>query len=227
MKRTHGFTLLEMAMVLLIVGLLIGGLLGPISAQVEQRRVSDTQKALEEIKAALLGYAAIHRSLPCPSREANPASPDYGEPVDNCDTAPLEGYLPWKALGVAETDAWGLVRTTPGSPWTGYWRYRVDAAFSTPMATITPITLDTVPANNLTVQNNAGTTLTSIEPEQRPVAIIYSTGPNGRADGRNAPMDNIYEQDVPRLSPAEFDDITVWLSPPALFNHLVAAGRLP
>ncbi|HVK95799.1 MAG TPA: hypothetical protein VM571_13850, partial [Noviherbaspirillum sp.] len=122
--------------------------------------------------------------------------------------------------------AWGRVRTTPGSPWTGYWRYRVDTAFSTPMA---PITLNTVPVNNLVVQNNAGTALTSIapNPRQRPVAIIYSTGPNGRADGRNVPMDNIYEQDVPRLLPAEFDDITVWLSPPALFNHLVAAGRLP
>lgn len=222
MKRTQGFTLLEMAMVLLIVGLMVGGLLGPISAQVEQRRVSDTQKALEEIKAALLGFAAINGRLPCPSREANPASTDYGEPEDTCNTPPTsEGYLPWKALGVAETDAWGLVRTTPGSPWAGYWRYRVDTAFST------PITLDTIPANNLVVQNNAGTTLTSIEPELRPVAIIYSTGPNGRADGRNAPVDRIYEQDVPRLSPAEFDDITVWISPPALFNHLVAAGRLP
>jgi prepilin-type N-terminal cleavage/methylation domain-containing protein len=40
-----GFTLVEMAIVLVIVGLLLGGLLMPLSAQIEQRRIGETQKA--------------------------------------------------------------------------------------------------------------------------------------------------------------------------------------
>ncbi len=55
--KRAGFTLVEMAIVLVIVGLLLGGLLMPLSAQVEQRRIGETQKALDEIKEALVGFA--------------------------------------------------------------------------------------------------------------------------------------------------------------------------
>ena len=54
MKSPHGFSLIEMAFVLVIVTLLLGGLLVPFSTQVEQKRIAETQKAMEEIKEALL-----------------------------------------------------------------------------------------------------------------------------------------------------------------------------
>ncbi|HEX5344767.1 MAG TPA: type II secretion system protein, partial [Duganella sp.] len=41
-RRQAGFTLVEIAIVLLIVGLMIGGLIAPLSSQIEQRHVSDT-----------------------------------------------------------------------------------------------------------------------------------------------------------------------------------------
>ena len=61
MKKYHsgGFTLVEIAIVLVIVGLLIGGLLTPLAAQLEQRRGSETQKALDEAKEALFGFAQV------------------------------------------------------------------------------------------------------------------------------------------------------------------------
>ncbi len=57
-------------MVLMIVGLLLGGLIVPLSAQMDQRRATETQKTLEEIKEALTGYAVINGQLPCPADPA-------------------------------------------------------------------------------------------------------------------------------------------------------------
>ncbi|HLD09715.1 MAG TPA: prepilin-type N-terminal cleavage/methylation domain-containing protein, partial [Methylophilaceae bacterium] len=56
---SNGFTLVEMAVVLVIVGLLLAGLLMPLSAQLDQRNTTDTQKALAEIQQALIGYAIV------------------------------------------------------------------------------------------------------------------------------------------------------------------------
>lgn len=57
MTSQRGFTLIELAIVLIIITLLIGGLAGPLSAQIQARRVAETQKTLEEGKEAILGYA--------------------------------------------------------------------------------------------------------------------------------------------------------------------------
>ena len=64
-QRQAGFTLIEMAMVLMIVALLLGGLLPTISSQAEQRHENDTRKQLDEIQQALIGFAIINGRLPC------------------------------------------------------------------------------------------------------------------------------------------------------------------
>ena len=45
--RSHGFTLTEIALVLAVVGFLLGGLMYTLLAQVDQRSTSDTQQRLE------------------------------------------------------------------------------------------------------------------------------------------------------------------------------------
>lgn len=60
MKAQQGFTLIELAIVLVIVTLLVGGLAMPLSAQIEARRISETRKTLEEAREAILGYAMSH-----------------------------------------------------------------------------------------------------------------------------------------------------------------------
>src|SRR5574340_426127 len=98
--RSSGFTLTELAIVLVIVALLLGGLLVPLTAQVEQRRFRETQKALGEIREALLGFAVVNGRLPCPDTDA-PGTAGYGEENFPCTAPPVaEGYLPWKTLGV-------------------------------------------------------------------------------------------------------------------------------
>jgi prepilin-type N-terminal cleavage/methylation domain-containing protein len=224
MQRVQrGFSLIELAVVVLVITLFLGSILVPLTTQVEQRKISDTRKALEEIQEALIGFAIINGRLPCPDTDSDPTAAGYGLEEATCGADPVtEGYLPWKTLGVAEMDAWGIRRTVTSSPRIGDWRYRVDRSFA---ATFTLTTA--FGADALTVRNSTGTALTSST--ERPVAIVFSAGVNTTADGQNAltsfePTSGIYQADVPS---ATFDDILIWISRPILFNRMVAAGKLP
>ena len=57
--KQYGFTLAEVAVVLLIVGLLLGGLLGTYSTQIELSRTAETKKTLETARDALMRDARI------------------------------------------------------------------------------------------------------------------------------------------------------------------------
>ncbi|HRK78209.1 MAG TPA: prepilin-type N-terminal cleavage/methylation domain-containing protein [Thiobacillus sp.] len=57
MSSQRGFTLIELAIVLVIVTILIGGLAMPLSAQIQARRIAEAKKTLEEAREAILGYA--------------------------------------------------------------------------------------------------------------------------------------------------------------------------
>ena len=187
---TDGFTLIEMAIVLIIITLVVGSALVPLGAQIEQRRRSETQKTLDEIKEALIGYALANNALPCPSRVNTAGIPDgYAIPNSDPTTPPnpnivcgydttqpypqiLTGYIPWVTLGVNNHDAWGNLI-----------RYAVDIKFTpTPTPTppyplpATPFSLTTT--GNITIQsrNTAGapTTISTNIP-----AAVLSLGKNG------------------------------------------------
>ncbi|MDP3308119.1 type II secretion system protein, partial [Methylotenera sp.] len=63
----RGFSLLEMAVVLVILGFVLGALLLPLQAQRNQLFQSQTENTLEIAKKALLGYAQSQGRLPCPA----------------------------------------------------------------------------------------------------------------------------------------------------------------
>lgn len=222
---SRGFSLVEMAIVLAIVALLMAGLLPTISGQIEQARRNETRKILAEIQQALVGYAVLNGKLPCPTTQADPAHADFGLADASCTSPASEGFLPWKTLGVAETDAWGSRKPDTGTTlWPGYWRYRVEPAFASSVAfTLTTSSNSTL---DLQVKDSAGVRITGTT--ERPVAIIYSTGPNLTANGENASYEQTtnatYQSDVPN---SNFDDMTVWISRPTLMNRMVAAGKLP
>ena len=103
-KRQAGFTLVEMAMVLLIIGLLLGGLFPTLSTQMDIQRVNETKRQLEDIKEALVGFAVAKGRLPCP---ADGTAADGNELVTGTTCTLTKGVLPWSTLGVPETDGWG------------------------------------------------------------------------------------------------------------------------
>jgi prepilin-type N-terminal cleavage/methylation domain-containing protein len=224
----RGFTLVEMAVVLVIVGIFLGGLLIPLTAQLDAKNYNETRQRMANINEAIYGFVIINGRLPCPTFESNPASPNYGiestSPAD-CD---IEGYLPWKTLGVTPTDAWGAPRMASTDVWNGHWRYRVDTNFITAPLFSTNILVSpsaTVFGAGLAVQDSAGNLLTSNSPTgERPIAIIYSTGKDLVANGENFSINPLYESNTANNN---FDDFLIWLTRPVLVNKLASASRLP
>jgi len=112
--RPTGFTLIELAIVLFIITLLLGGVLTPLGQQITERQSLETRRALEAARIALLGYALrqVDRAgpLPCPdlySVNSELANDGEEDRLADGSCAALTGNLPWKTLGLADGDAWG------------------------------------------------------------------------------------------------------------------------
>ena len=236
--RTAGFTLVEMAMVLLIISLLLGGLLPTISSQIEQRRMSETRQQLEEIKEALTGYAISRSHLPCPAKSASDGSEDRNAVTGTCNKR--VGFLPWAELGVAKTDGWGRI-----------FLYSASNNFTN---STTPFTLTSSRDITIQTRNPAGTLINLSNSNDIPAAVvstgingIFGTLDNGTVISSNAPSSNndndqktnanvtgsgiLFISRDPaaaiNTSDVAFDDLLIWISPNALFNRMVAAGKLP
>jgi len=109
-KKISGFTLAEMAIVLVIVGLLIGGLLTPLASQLNQQRISDTRKSVEQIKEALIGFAVANGRLPCPASAASGGQESFaagGNAANGLCSNFYNGFLPAATLGLTPSDGRG------------------------------------------------------------------------------------------------------------------------
>ena len=108
------FTLVEMAVVLIIIGLVISGLLVSLTAQVEQRNFNETRASIENVKEALLGYAMANGRFPCPAVAPTGVVTAVESPVNAATTGvactnPLNGYVPGVTLGLSPKDTGGYV----------------------------------------------------------------------------------------------------------------------
>ncbi len=78
-RLSHGFTLVEIALVLGIVALMLGALLPLLTAQTANSRISATRAHQDTVRAALITYVGRHGYLPCPADGfLGPAAANYG-----------------------------------------------------------------------------------------------------------------------------------------------------
>jgi len=77
-KINAGFTLIELAMVLFIVALILGGVLTPLSTRLEQANRKAAEETMKEIRESLVGYALVNGHLPCPDCPSDAASGNCG-----------------------------------------------------------------------------------------------------------------------------------------------------
>lgn len=229
-KFYRGFSLVEMAIVLIIFGILLGGLLTSLSAQTEQKSRNSTDQSIESIKEALIGYALVNGYLPCPDSALIPSGVE-GVRDANGGCVVLEGTLPWQVLSLTRVDAWER-----------YFRYRVTDAFSN-SGIGTGIKFSLSSSGGITVKSDVGLLTTSA------LAVIISHGGNGfgakntlqatpsndmsaptgvdELENTNTNTTFVSHTPTSRSSVNEFDDVVGWISSNVLFNRMVSAGKLP
>lgn len=104
----HGFTLIEIAIGMLILGLSAAGLIAVLNKQGEQRKFVETRTTLAVARDALLAYVAANGRLPCPAVNGTNGQESVVAPGNPQCTAPT-GLLPAVTLGVAQLDRNGLM----------------------------------------------------------------------------------------------------------------------
>lgn len=122
--RQRGFSLLEIALVLVIVGLALGGIASALGPQLENKKVSDTQDRIKQASDAIMAFAMVNRRLPCPATLASNGlevvSPGPSGVRGQCAN-PNNGFVPARTLGLGEQGPTGLMQ----DPWAFGLRYGV------------------------------------------------------------------------------------------------------
>ena len=123
-NREAGFTLVELAVVIVIIGLLATMGLSALNVQQANAAVSATKKNQDTIEDALIGYLGRNKRLPCPAVDISGGSDttarNMANPPSNCITN--WGLVPYVELGLPKSvavDGWGNFFTYAVSPqWT-------------------------------------------------------------------------------------------------------------
>lgn len=214
-----------MAIVMVILGMLLGGLLSPLSTQREISQRQEAEEQLQEIHDALIGFAIAQS----PSRLPCPASPGPGGGGTNGEEDPVgggtcntqHGLIPARTLGLNgnfNNDGELL------DPWHRTINYSVSSVSGS--AWTTSITLST-PTPNFEVCQD---TLCAVTLADNLVAIVYSSAKDITGSAlQNENSDNDTRFVLAPYSEGagnEFDDILHWISPNPLSLQLVKAGRL-
>ncbi len=244
-----GFTITELAVVLVIVALLLGGILMPLSAQVDTANIAKTRTLLADAQEALTGFAAARGRLPCPAWDGSGTDATNTRGQESFAAGGSEanglcqhfygGFLPASALGLPSVDgdgfavdAWGqrirysvYAGTVNGvlNPFT-----RLNGVATATMYNIGQSNLLNVCSSSVGI-TAAGCGATATTLTQSAPVVILSVGKDGTAPAGPDEQANLAANPtfVSHDPAPTFDDLVVWISPNLLFNRMIAAGRLP
>lgn len=139
--KQYGFTLIEIAIVLLIVSIILGYTLAMVPIQQEIKQYQQADKEMDQILNSIYAFAQVNGYLPCPANNnvasngfecrddaGNPSAgdgncdgnPDPDPAVDSCDL--WFGFVPGRTLGMnGKYSTNGLLL----DPWGKPYRYQV------------------------------------------------------------------------------------------------------
>lgn len=193
-----GFSLIEIALVLVIIALVAAAGLGTVSTVQENASRAETAKSLEEIREVLLTYATSYGRLPCPADPV--AGTGEEDKVGGKDDAVCNrevGVLPW-VLEISETDPPLRLRSQDG--WGRWFTYHVsaDRTASPPLdwsdgktASLVTIGCSATPSVSATIALCSPATLVVTNVSNGAAAVVISHGRLGEGafgpSGRVAP----------------------------------------
>jgi prepilin-type N-terminal cleavage/methylation domain-containing protein len=239
--KRAGFSLIEVAVVLAILGLVLGSTLFSLSAQFENRSRADTERRLEHARELLLSYALVHGRLPCPAV----ASGDEAGGGSAACASSYGGFLPARTIGFQPTDsggfgldAWGnriryaVSSTQWGSAPARFTRqHSATAPWSIAQKPADLVVCSAGPALATALVCDAGASLTN---QNTVVALVFSTGRTPMAAGANEARnldDNALfvsrPPDPATTAGGEFDDVVLWIPVGLLYGRMIAGGVLP
>jgi prepilin-type N-terminal cleavage/methylation domain-containing protein len=120
-RLSRGFTLIEIAVVIVVLSLLLAMIAGIATAMVGQQRREATRQRLAGVETAFALYVSQNKRLPCPADGRLPSSDSNAglerpiggvacQVVTGTANSQTHGVVPWRTLGLAEsdvTDGWG------------------------------------------------------------------------------------------------------------------------
>ncbi|MBK1736180.1 hypothetical protein CKO15_13045 [Halorhodospira abdelmalekii] len=103
--RSAGFTLIELSIVLVLIGVIAAMAARFVPALIVPAKDSENRALLERAEAAVISFARTEGRLPCPDDPQNPDGlEDRTGTNGDCEVA--HGYLPYRTLGLTSgTDA--------------------------------------------------------------------------------------------------------------------------
>lgn len=112
--KQRGFSLIEIAIGLMIIGLVAAGMIASIGQQNEQRRIAEAKSQLSLARDAVMAFVTTQGRLPCPASNVSNGQEAIASNVGGVITCSLEaGFLPAVTLGLPGVSAQGLL----GNAW--------------------------------------------------------------------------------------------------------------
>ncbi|HAT48749.1 MAG: type II secretion system protein [Nitrospirae bacterium] len=174
-RNNSGFTLTEMAMVVMLMGIIGSILVTSLNARMSQTSYTVTKQRMAAIKEAMISFLRVNGRLPCSATVTDIETEDEGKENADClselDIANSFGILPWSTLKLsreAVIDGWGNFFSYHISVEIKNWV--VSGKFS-----------DTDQGDFTVLQKKSDGTGTEQVPEV--VFVMVSHGPNGKGAG--------------------------------------------
>jgi len=217
LKRKKGFSLIELAIGLLIFSMILFMGIGLLSIVNKQKKLADSERVLARAEDALLGYILVYGRLPCPDDRSDA---DFGE---NCGSYTPPAFLPYDTVNLPAPS------TGAGSPKIIYYDVTQVLTMGGVQRDITAFCTvlwktarevaggGTIPGIRVQVCVNppACTNL-------RDVAAVLINNFEGPLRGDNADNDNIYESESRSYEEGVYDDKVKEISYQELLEKICA-----
>ncbi len=216
-RGQEGFTLVELAIVMAVAGILLAGAMKLLGGQLDQSRLKATRDRLRMAYDALTAFYVAHAYLPCPADGALASSDaNYGraqpETSGACTgVAATHRVLPWRTLGLQEALSFDG------------WQQRLTYQVSAPLTTA-----GAAGPGDLSIRDGAASVAGTTELTAQAAFVVISHGENGLGawlpSGQRKTTASISAHEAENTDGAapfvdkapsqavgdEFDDLVIW-----------------